>query len=108
MRIAQAKERPNPLTSRLFKKTTIQMEDNAMSTTPYDDVLNQAKGLTTEEKEKLIDELAHSTNSNGNGKTVGECLETRGLRGVVADGPEDLSTNPKHMEGFGQDSGNTT
>ena len=30
-------------------------------------------------------------------------LKRRGLIGVVKGGPPDLSTNPKHMEGFGRD-----
>jgi hypothetical protein len=63
--------------------------------------LNRAKSLTADEKEKLLDELARSANGYGSEKAVGECLEARGLRGIVADGPVDLSTNPKYMEGFG-------
>ncbi|TWT73845.1 hypothetical protein Pla123a_37390 [Posidoniimonas polymericola] len=32
-----------------------------------------------------------------------EAFERLGLVGCIKDGPNDLSTNPKHMEGFGRD-----
>jgi hypothetical protein len=38
----------------------------------------------------------------GNGETVYEALLRLGLLGSVSDGPSDLSTNPKYMEGFGE------
>lgn len=31
-----------------------------------------------------------------------EIAEQRGIVGMIKDGPEDLSTNPEHFEGFGQ------
>ncbi len=36
------------------------------------------------------------------GMTVHEALVATGLLGCVSDGPSDLSTNPKYMEGFGE------
>ena len=36
------------------------------------------------------------------GKTVYEAMLQLGLLGSVHDGPSDLSTNPKYMEGFGE------
>ncbi len=73
-----------------------------MSTERYDDVLKRALGLSADEQEQLVRQLARraAERKNGNGKTLGECMEARGLRGI-AHGPADLSTNPEHMEGFG-------
>lgn len=73
-----------------------------MSTGRYDDVLKRALGLSAEEQEELIRQLARraAEKKNGNGKTLGECMEARGLLGI-AHGPADLSTNPEYMKGFG-------
>ncbi len=73
-----------------------------MSTERYDDVLKQALGLSADEQEQLIRQLARlaAERKQGNGKTLGECMEARGLRGI-ARGPADLSTNPKYLKGFG-------
>ncbi|HHK41015.1 MAG TPA: hypothetical protein ENJ50_01240 [Planctomycetaceae bacterium] len=72
-----------------------------MSTERYDDVLKQALGLSADEQEQLIRQLARlaAERKQGNGKTLGECMEARGLRGI-ARGPADLSTNPKYLKGF--------
>jgi hypothetical protein len=79
----------------------------------------------TGEQWKLLAELASRTGkrpeevvaealrgyefSQGAGKENGqseeslyEALSRRGLIGCIADGPPDLSTNPKYMEGFGE------
>jgi hypothetical protein len=37
-----------------------------------------------------------------NGETVYDAMLRLGLLGSVKDGPPDLSTNPKYMEGFGE------
>jgi hypothetical protein len=73
-----------------------------MSTERYDDVYKKALGLSPDEQEQLIRQLARraADKKNGDGKTLGQCMEARGLRGI-AHGPTDLSTNPKHLEGFG-------
>ena len=75
-----------------------------MSSERYDDILKRAQGLSADEQEKLIRQLARGAaeTKNGNGKTLGECMEARGLLGI-AHGPEDLSTNAEHMKGFGDD-----
>lgn len=75
-----------------------------MSSEPYDDILKKAQALPADEQEKLIKELARGASSkrNGDGTTLGESMEARGLLGI-ARGPTDLSTNPKYMEGFGED-----
>ena len=43
--------------------------------------------------------------SNEHEPTLFEILDEVGLIGCIEDGPTDLSTNPKYMEGFGK-SGN--
>ena len=36
------------------------------------------------------------------GKSLKDILEEDGILGAVSNGPRDLSTNPAHMEGFGE------
>ena len=74
-----------------------------MSSQPFDNILKQVQDLSDSDKQKLIQELlSQSPVTPPNGKTLGDCMEQRGLIGM-ASGPPDLSTNPKHMEGFGED-----
>lgn len=75
-----------------------------MASEPFDDILRRAQKLSADEREKLIKELSRYAfgEKNENGKTLGECMQARGLLGI-ARGPADLSTNPDHMEGFGDD-----
>jgi hypothetical protein len=58
---------------------------------PWDAVL--AEALAT---------LEHGAAGSGNGETVYEAMVRLGLLGSVKDGPADLSTNTRYMEGFGQ------
>ena len=76
-----------------------------MSTEPFDDILNRAKGLSPDERRRLIEELSKSVGTNGDsgdGPTLFDALNDRGIIGSIADAPPDLSTNPDHMQGFGQ------
>jgi hypothetical protein len=75
-----------------------------MSSERYDDVLKRARELPADEQEQLIRQLARGAaeRKSDNGKTLGECMQARGLLGM-AHGPADLSTNPGHMKGFGSD-----
>lgn len=75
-----------------------------MSSRPYDDVLKKAQQLPAEERQRLIRELACEAprEKTEEETTLGERMEARGLLGI-AEGPADLSTNPKYMEGFGSD-----
>jgi hypothetical protein len=55
---------------------------------------------------ELLEELfatlpQHTTNGDKPRRTLFEALNERGMIGAF-DGPGDLSTNPKHMEGFGE------
>ncbi len=48
--------------------------------------------------------LTVATTSNGkSGHTLYDAFAAKGLIGCVHSGSGDLSTNPKHMEGFGRD-----
>jgi hypothetical protein len=87
----------------------------------YQEVRCQIETLSTSEQLQLLEELAaivrHRTSptldseaTSLRSKTVNyarwqgvSALEAaRSVMGVVGNGPPDLSTNPKYMEGFGQ------
>lgn len=71
----------------------------------YNRVLEEARTLSPEDQQKLVQELTRPTPPPENGKvrTLYDAFNERGLIGFMTDAPEDLSTNPKYMEGFGQD-----
>jgi hypothetical protein len=72
----------------------------------YREILERAqRELTPEEQRKLARELSTKKKPAvpDDGRTLYDALAARGLIGCITDGPEDLSTNPKHMEGFGRD-----
>jgi hypothetical protein len=64
--------------------------------------LAQRKGLT--QKAAVLEAVERELTENGDSETSsGSVLEmTEDLCGSV-EGPEDLSTNPKHMEDYGND-----
>ena len=53
--------------------------------------------------EELLAKIPSSRGNEAEGRTLFDALNERGLIGFMKDGPGDLSTNPKHMEGFGSD-----
>lgn len=69
----------------------------------FEKVLAEAKQLTPEERRKLVRELSKPAppRTDEPPRTLYDALNARGLIGCI-DGPPDLSTNPKYMEGFGQ------
>ncbi len=78
-----------------------------MSAGSYQDILTRVRTeLTDEEVRRLAQELsAEATQANGvspAGRSLFDALNERGLIGFMDDAPSDLSTNPKHLEGFGQ------
>ena len=74
-----------------------------MSNASFDDILNRAKSLSPDERSRLIEELSKSVGTNGgDGRTLFDALSDRGIIGSITDAPPDLSTNPDHMQGFGQ------
>jgi hypothetical protein len=70
----------------------------------FEKVLEEAKNLTPEERQRLVHELTQTEPSADNGpvRSLFDALSARGLIGCLKDAPPDLSTNPKYMEGFGQ------
>ena len=80
-----------------------------MATDPgeFEEILRRFDKLSSEEREKLIEHLeqrqATATNGEESGRTVLDGFKARGLVGSIEDAPPDWTTNPKYMEGFGQD-----
>ena len=77
-----------------------------MSTDPYDDILKKFGDLSEVERHRLLEKLhAESTKGNGvaSGRTLFDAFNDDGMIGSITDAPSDLSTNPKYMEGFGED-----
>ena len=84
-----------------------------MSTDPRDiELTEEQRRLLAQRAEEtgrpwneLLDELFASLprqkNGKGNRRSLFDALSERGMIGAM-DGPGDLSTNPKHMEGFGE------
>ena len=78
-----------------------------MAAQSYGNILKMAREeLSKDEQIRLAEELKESPSGSGNGgtgRTLYDALEKRGIIGSITDGPSDLSTNPKHMQGFGKD-----
>ena len=77
-----------------------------MATKPYDDILKRFDSLSPDERQQLIKELERrqTTQRNGDaGRTVLDAFKEHGMVGSITDAPEDWSSNPKYMEGFGKD-----
>lgn len=77
-----------------------------MATEPYDDILKRAQHeLNDAGRKRLAKALINGAESTGSGKqssrSLFDALNERGLIGAF-DGPGDLSTNSKHMDGFGE------
>lgn len=54
-------------------------------------------------KQQLAGEPTDALSAESNGeKSFADSLEETGLLGCIKEAPADLSTNPSHMEGFGQ------
>ena len=80
-----------------------------MATNPknFDEFLQRFDQLSPDEREELLDKLeqrqATATNGDGKQRSALDGFKERGLLGSIKDAPPDWSTNPKYMEGFGQD-----
>jgi hypothetical protein len=90
----------------------VKKESETVSTDSFEYLLQRARSdLTAEEQQRLAEQLSLSAekatalpDKNGEtGKSLFDALSERGMIGSIIDGPGDLSTNPQHMEGFGQD-----
>lgn len=77
-----------------------------MAAEAYKDILKRAQHeLSDADRKRLAEALINGAESAESGKpksrSLFDVLSERGLIGAF-DGPGDLSTNPKHMEGFGE------
>jgi hypothetical protein len=73
-----------------------------------DEFLERYENLTSAQREQLRVRLEkHRTNENRGEatRTLFDAFNDHGMIGSITDVPEDWSTNPKYMEGFGQDAG---
>ncbi len=75
-----------------------------MAAKPFEEVLAQARELPPEDQQRLVAELSKPKLPTGDAqeRSLYDALKARGIIGCITDGPPDLSTNPKYMEGFGQ------
>lgn len=70
----------------------------------YDEILRRARQeLSEEERHRLVADLRAPRESDSQSGSVYDSMARRGLIGNLTTAPADLSTNPVHMEGFGQD-----
>jgi hypothetical protein len=70
---------------------------------PFDELLKQIDSLSEEERKQLREKLEpDSKEANPAPRSLYDALLERGLIGSITNGPGDLSTNPIHMEGFGE------
>lgn len=84
-----------------------------MPSRSYAEVLEEAKGVSAEDQQRLIEaleqveptKLEEKRAENGKVLTLYDAMNERGLIGFMEDAPPNLSTNPKYMEGFGRDAG---
>lgn len=60
----------------------------------------------TELLQELFARLATNRSTQKTDRSLYDALNERGMIGTL-DGPGDLSTNPQHMEGFGEGTGTT-
>jgi hypothetical protein len=79
----------------------------AMSTEPFDEILKRFEELSPSEQERLLNQLEQCQAKDRNGRdpprNLLESFNERGLIGSIKDAPSDWSTNPKYMEGFGNE-----
>ena len=70
-----------------------------------DGVLRPLEPVKLREHERVrlsIEQWAPERAAPAVGSTLHDVLQSLGLLGCIEDGPTDLSTNPKYMEGFGE------
>jgi predicted DNA-binding antitoxin AbrB/MazE fold protein len=70
-----------------------------------DGVLRPLEPVNLQEHERVrlsIEQAAAESAAGVVGPTLHDALQSLGLLGCIEDGPADLSTNPKYMEGFGE------
>ncbi|MEQ8211815.1 MAG: hypothetical protein RH917_18605 [Lacipirellulaceae bacterium] len=76
-----------------------------MASENIEEILKRFDTLSAEERENLIlqlDRRQSDGHADSAQRTLFDALNERGLIGCIDDAPEDWSTNPKYMEGFGR------
>jgi hypothetical protein len=80
-----------------------------MTRNDFSHILSTLNGLSPDQMRRLVRELEGkiAANSNGDGaeESAFEVASRAGLIGCIQDSPgspDDLSTNPRHMAGFGR------
>jgi len=70
----------------------------------YDDILKRIQEeLSDDERRRLVADMKETVVAESPHASIYESMAERGLIGKLTTAPADLSTNPAHMEGFGQD-----
>lgn len=74
--------------------------------TAMSEIIERFESLSSDEQQHVIELLrskaTHSTNDVHEGRTLFDAFNERGMIGSITDLPADYSTNPKYMEGFGE------
>ena len=82
------------------------MATNRLSIRVRPKLRRELRGLSSatgrRESDIVREALEEYLNCNGKRKTCLDIAHKAGLVGVVVDAPPDLSTNPKHLRGFGR------
>lgn len=78
-----------------------------MSTGDFNEILKRVGELSAQQRAELIDKLERAQADTANGDPPSESLldafQRRGVVGSIQDEPSDWSSNPDHLEGFGND-----
>jgi len=67
-----------------------------------EDYSDQVGCTPAEAIKTAVERLVADRTAPSSGTSLADRLRESGLIGSIQDGPGDLSTNPKHMEGFGE------
>lgn len=82
------------------------MATNRLSIRVRPKLRRELRGLSSatgrRESQIVREALEEYLNSNGKRETCFDVAHRFGLVGVVKDAPPDLSTNPRHLRGFGR------
>lgn len=80
----------------------------AIDPNDFDEFAKRFDKLTPAQRDELLDRLearrtALRDLSNGADRSLFDAMNIRGMAGSIKDAPPDWSTNPKYLEGLGQD-----
>ena len=79
----------------------------AIDPSDFEEIAKRFDKMSPEEREDLLDRLeerrAVVDRGNGAGPSLFDAMNERGMAGSIKNAPPDWSTNPKYLEGLGQD-----